>query len=85
MLDGGLVSASEDDRGSRIGWTAGAGVEAALTEDVNARLEYLYADLGEEDAELGTYIEVSDIFRQSVSSEDKLTLHLLRLGLNYRF
>ncbi len=37
-----LGSASE----ARAGWTAGAGVEAAIAGPVTAKVEYLYADLG---------------------------------------
>ncbi len=31
---------------SQFGWTAGAGIEGALTENLTAKIEYLYVDLG---------------------------------------
>jgi opacity protein-like surface antigen len=60
-------------------------VEGAVTRDVTARLEYLFADFGTEDQDFGTYIDVPDAFQQDVASDDELTLQLLRFGLNYKF
>ncbi|MEA2708674.1 MAG: outer rane immunogenic protein [Phycisphaerales bacterium] len=84
-FDGNVVAISESDSDTRIGWTLGAGVEGAVTRDISARLEYLFADLGTEDHDLGTYIDITDAFHQDAASEDELTLQLLRFGLNYRF
>ncbi len=44
----GRVKATGTTSGAstRVGWTAGAGVEAALTEKVTGRLEYRYTTLG---------------------------------------
>jgi outer membrane immunogenic protein len=36
----------DTDTATRTGWTAGAGVEAAVTDNVVARLEYRYTNLG---------------------------------------
>jgi outer membrane immunogenic protein len=80
-----VVSVSDEDSDRRLGWTVGGGVEAGLTRHVSAKLEYLYTDLGTEDQDVGTYIDIPDVFHQSVSSEDELILQLLRFGLNYRF
>ena len=85
LLGDTVVSVSEEDGDRRVGWTVGGGVEAGLTRHVSAKLEYLYTDLGTEDRELGTYIDIPDAFHQDVSSEDELILQLLRFGLNYRF
>lgn len=60
----------------RVGWTAGAGVEAGLTRNWTAKFEYLYVDLGSRamfDVVPGTPETVS--FNSSI----------VRLGLNYRF
>jgi outer membrane immunogenic protein len=57
---------------THIGWTAGGGMEVALTPAWSARVEYLYVDLADRPYALtGT----SNGFESSV----------LRLGINYRF
>ena len=49
----GNIRVSEANLGSdskfQFGWTAGAGVEAALTDYVSARVQYTYSDLGSDD------------------------------------
>jgi outer membrane immunogenic protein len=54
----------------RLGWTAGAGLEYALTQNLSVKAEYLYVDLG------------SDIL---VLDDVKFSAHLLRGGVNWRF
>jgi high affinity Mn2+ porin len=59
----------------RIGWAAGVGIEIALTSSWNARLEYLSTN----------FVDRSVSFpagAQTLNSD--LTLHSIRLGLNYR-
>lgn len=75
---GGLAWANAEYEGpttsdshTHIGWTLGAGVEAALTERVSAKVEYLYMDFGSE-----SYSGVGEI---------EPSLHNVRLGVNYRF
>jgi len=53
----GRVEASEggvSDDNTAVGWTAGAGVETAFTDNVFGRLEYRYTDLGSDNYSLGT-------------------------------
>lgn len=57
-----------------IGWTAGAGVEYAFTNNITARLEYNYVDLGEED--LGDF---------DPAIEGGATGHAITAGLNFKF
>jgi outer membrane immunogenic protein len=57
----------------RAGWTIGAGVEAAVWNNVSAKLEYLYYDLGKY-----TYNSPGNL---STTTKG----HLVRVGLNYRF
>ena len=64
----GVGAFSEDN--THVGWTAGAGVEAALTDNLSAKLEYLHVDLGDE-----TYFG-------SVNAE--ADFEIIRLGVNYR-
>ncbi len=54
----------------RLGWTAGAGLEYALSQNWSVKVEYLYADLG------------SDIL---VLDDVKFSAHLIRGGVNWRF
>ena len=58
---------------SYSGWTVGAGLEYAFAPGWSAKLEYLYADLGDETYNLGTPDKV------------ELDAHIVRVGLNYRF
>ncbi len=55
---------------TRIGWTAGGGVEASLTEHISAKVEYLFMDFGDDDIG-GTPVD--------------LQVHTVKGGLNYRF
>jgi high affinity Mn2+ porin len=60
----------------RFGWTAGAGVEAAIDKHWSARLEYLYSSYGRSAATFGDLGQRFD---------SDLTLQQLRAGLDYRF
>ncbi|MCC6946751.1 MAG: porin family protein [Bradyrhizobiaceae bacterium] len=57
-----------------VGWTIGAGVEAFLAPNITARLEYLYADLGNE-----TYQTALGPRRVGFDA------NILRMGMNYKF
>jgi outer membrane immunogenic protein len=62
---------------TRIGWTAGAGLEYAMLGHWSVKAEYLYADLGEFDCTACN----------AAGASDNVTFktHLLRAGINYRF
>ncbi len=62
---------------TKLGWTAGAGVEFAVAGPWTAKVEYLYADLGKFDC--GGSCTVTP--PQNV----KFNANLVRAGLNYRF
>jgi outer membrane immunogenic protein len=59
-----------DDSDTRVGWTAGGGVEAAVTDNISIKGEYLYVDLGEEEIG-GTDVDIN--------------AHTVKGGINYRF
>ncbi len=65
----GLVS----DDNWHSGYTVGAGVETAMTDNILARVEYLYTDFGDETYNLTTNTDVD------------LTSHTIRAGLGYKF
>ncbi len=64
---GGGVGEESD---TRVGWAAGGGVEAALTDNISVKGEYLYVDLGEE--EIG-------------GDDVGINAHTVKGGVNYRF
>jgi outer membrane immunogenic protein len=75
----GSFEASQAGLGSgddtRIGWTIGGGVEAAVSHNWTAKLEYLYADLGDKN----TYTTPAGTYNVDHKS------HIVRIGLNYKF
>jgi outer membrane immunogenic protein len=75
---GGGLSASARDSKTHLGWALGAGIEAALTEKLTAKLEYLHVDLGSQ-----TYR--SDLRLILIQADARFTADLVRAGLNYRF
>jgi len=62
---------------NQLGWTAGAGVEFAVSGNWTAKLEYDYINLARR-----TY-DLSDAGLPSVNVDPNI--HLVKLGLNYRF
>ncbi len=59
-----------------VGWTAGAGLEYAFTDNVSLSTEYLYVDLGDEN--------LID-FGAAATLDVETQFHTLKVGLNYRF
>ena len=62
-----------DDTQTHIGWTAGAGVEFAVADNVSLDLQYRYSDYGTKTYALGTDTDFS------------LTSHAVTAGINFRF
>jgi outer membrane immunogenic protein len=48
-----VTTATSDDRNAVCGWTAGAGIDAKLTDKVFGRVEYRYTDYGKEAFNVG--------------------------------
>lgn len=72
-LTAGLAVAGADVNGetnTHIGWTAGAGVEFAATEDLSIDLQYRYSDYGAQ-----TYLTGDHAFQT----------HQVTVGLNWKF
>lgn len=63
------------DSATHWGWTVGAGVEAAVTNNVTARLEYQYADYGSEFYQTGPVTGTNVDFNTNT----------VRAGLGYKF
>jgi outer membrane immunogenic protein len=64
---------------TRLGWTAGVGVEWALWDDWSVKLEYDYYDFGTRNV---TFIEQSGAF-PSGPENIKQTIQTVKLGLNF--
>ena len=80
-LTGGLAIAGAtasqggtDNSQVHFGWTAGAGVEVAATEQISVDLNYRYSDYGQATYNVG----VSD-------SDLSLTTHAVTAGVNFKF
>jgi outer membrane immunogenic protein len=61
---------------TNVGWTAGGGVEAAIAGNWTAKVEYLYADLGNNNC---------NTFVCGAGNNVDLQLSVVRGGINYRF
>jgi len=61
---------------TKVGWTAGAGIEGAFADNWTAKIEYLYADLGS--ASCGATCGGAPV---NVTLKE----NLIRLGVNYKF
>ena len=72
-LDNGVDSVSQSK--TLTGWTAGAGIDYAATDNVIVRLEYRYTDYGNKDFDFGG----------PVSIRDKFKTNEVRLGVAYKF
>ncbi len=61
------------DDATHYGWTLGGGIEAALTEKITAKVDYLYTNLNTKNYTVGAGIRANPDVSQ------------LRAGVNYRF
>ena len=62
---------------TKVGWTAGAGLEYAFVDNWTAKLEYLYVDLGT--ANCNTVCSGGDPFNVTFKT------NIVRAGVNYKF
>ncbi|SON57038.1 Opacity protein antigens [Hartmannibacter diazotrophicus] len=62
------------DENTHVGWVVGAGVEAALTDNIIARAEYTYTDMDKKTYSVGGQSEKADLDGSVIS-----------LGLGYKF
>ncbi len=66
------------DSNTMIGWTIGAGLEVAVTENISVKAEYNYVDFGKEDFDL------TDNTFFGVENRD-MDIHLVKFGVNWQF
>jgi outer membrane immunogenic protein len=67
------------------GWTAGAGFEFALSQNVSLKGEYLYVNLGTNSHSLAAVRLFPGLLPASFIVSSKVDYSLARVGLNYRF
>jgi outer membrane immunogenic protein len=65
--------------GTKWGWTAGAGAEYAVTNNVTFKAEYAYTDLGK-----SNLIHLEDV-NFSYNRDRKVNFHSVKFGINYKF
>lgn len=68
----GFTGASDEN----VGWTVGAGLEGAIVGNWTAKIEYLYADLGDITCSAAAC---------GIATNVDLQLSVVRAGVNYRF
>ncbi len=69
---------------TRTGWTLGAGLEYAITDNVTLKGEYAYVDLGSKTYQFRENIrDKANIYY--TSARDSASFHVIRAGVNYRF
>lgn len=77
--DEGFISDSSFSD-TKWGWTAGAGVEYGITQNITLKAEYLYVDLGS----IG-YDGLNGISEDIGHTDADIAFHTLKAGLNYKF
>jgi outer membrane immunogenic protein len=82
---GGLTGRVEGLSGTSLGWTAGAGVDIALTSNLSARLEYLYMRVDDHSSTAPVPNPLSTLFNGNVNESGSFQDSIVRIGLNYRF
>ncbi|MBY6240238.1 outer membrane protein [Methylosinus sp. Sm6] len=80
---GAVGSSSVSFSDTRVGWTAGGGVEWLFLPQWSAKVEYLYYDLGRTSASSPLTFQGGQVGFTTVSSQFKG--HVVRAGVNYHF
>jgi outer membrane immunogenic protein len=78
-----LTTGSWND--TRLGWTAGAGVEAALAPSWKVRGEYRFTDLGRFTRDVPLTRATTDNSSSAAATNVSASFHTLRLGVAYSF
>lgn len=74
---------NNSNNNNRTGWTLGAGFEYAITNNITARLEGLYVDLGKKNN--GNFLVVNNNFVAVNNRNHRNEFGVVRAGLNYKF
>ncbi|HEY4143008.1 MAG TPA: outer membrane protein [Pseudolabrys sp.] len=84
MTSAGTPNSLVDVSSTKTGWAAGGGIEAALSGNWTAKIEYLYFEFGSVSGLTPRFVAGGGgpVFGSYLST---FTDHLVRAGLNYRF
>ena len=80
LLVGGANTNLFNLNATGVGWTIGGGVESAITNNISAKIEYLYVDVGNLKAS-----SPIGIIGGTVTQNARVTQCIVRGGFNYRF
>ncbi|HEU4341471.1 MAG TPA: outer membrane beta-barrel protein [Candidatus Binatia bacterium] len=83
--EGEYVNGNASDESAHIGWTAGAGFEWKLSNNVSFTTEYLYLNLGDGDYSFSGTKGYGNGIYATDSYDPELDVHAIKAGLNYRF
>jgi outer membrane immunogenic protein len=81
IFPNGFVGHIGSDSRTRVGWTAGGGVEYALAGNWSVKAEYLYLDFGSYNFRANETLPAASYWEVTVQPRE----HIARAGLNYKF
>jgi len=76
---------SADSQTTRVGWTAGGGIDYAINNNLTVGVEYLFVDLGNETATATGVTNRGVPIAASVSLDQSFSTNIVRGTLNWRF
>jgi outer membrane immunogenic protein len=76
-------SGSGSTNSVKTGWVGGGGAQWALDRQWSMKAEYLYADFGS--VSVGVPVTNTPNFAQTMSATSSVSMHLMRIGFDYRF
>jgi outer membrane immunogenic protein len=82
FTSGGALQFNGSKSGVEVGYTLGAGVEYAFTNNLTLKAEYLYYDLGSQNVVVNA---IPGVGLNSYTSRFETEGHIGRVGLNYKF
>jgi outer membrane immunogenic protein len=81
----GLATINATEKTFRTGWTAGGGVEFAVSGPWSIKAEYLYYDLGNRTVSANAFFPPSTVPGALFRFDTNTTGNIVRAGINYRF
>ena len=73
------------DNYTKLGWTAGAGLEWGFDEHWSAKAEYKYVNFGRKDSSAYLHAPDGDVTAFTETTDPTPEFHSIEVGINYRF